>query len=132
MKYLCVVFVAVTCFVLSWCQSSPKPESALPEPAKKCLAQENVDYQYAIDFHSGKIKLEDVSAAFKCFIHCIVEDGGYMKDGQILEENIVKAAENITSVDQVRKIISNCKIVKGGNACEMSFNTYMCISSELK
>ncbi|XP_055908463.1 uncharacterized protein LOC129943204 [Eupeodes corollae] len=155
MKLFVLVFITVNWFVLSWCQptttktsmqaSMPATTQAsmtsaaaaaapatIDDAAKKCMAQENIDPQYSKDFESGKIKPESVSTSYKCFIHCVVEARGFMKNGQLLEENIVKAAENIKSVDEVRKIIGNCKIAKAQNPCEESFNKYMCIRSELK
>ncbi|XP_055856034.1 uncharacterized protein LOC129919206 [Episyrphus balteatus] len=133
MKFLLLACVVVSCFILSWSQLVPSPpEAALSDASKNCMVKENVDSEAVFGFKSGKIRPEDVSAVFKCFVRCVVEAKGYMKDGELLEENVVKAAENITSVEQVRKIISNCKVHKGSNVCETSFNIYMCISSELK
>ncbi|KAL5288565.1 Obp56h.2 family protein [Megaselia abdita] len=92
---------------------------------KECADQEKIDAAELEKLRSGS--LDNPSENLKCYSRCLVEKGGFFKDGMFVDEKVKEFFNSSPKKDALLASFEECKKIKGSNDCDTAFKGCTCM-----
>uniref|UniRef100_A0A1I8P702 Odorant binding protein n=1 Tax=Stomoxys calcitrans TaxID=35570 RepID=A0A1I8P702_STOCA len=123
-------YIAFLVAVLAMSLVKADIKSDLKKLQKVCTEQSKATPEELNTYFGKGMQKQDATDAVKCHLKCMMEQNGYLKNGAIDQEYVLKIFEVIPALQDHMKGIAAavevCKNAKGVNACDTAFKITDC------
>lgn len=96
------------------------------EFVKECSDKQKIDAPSAEQLRSGKFN--NPSENVKCFIKCLLDKGGFLKDGKFVDAKVKDFYSKSPKKDAIFTTYDGCKNLKGSSECDTAFMIKQCMT----
>lgn len=92
---------------------------------KECADEEKLDAPTPDQLRSGKFN--NPSDKLKCFVKCLLDKGGFFKDGKFVDDKVQDFYSKSPKNGAILAGYEECKNIKGANECDTAFQVKQCM-----
>ncbi|XP_037952524.1 general odorant-binding protein 56h-like [Teleopsis dalmanni] len=97
----------------------------------KCMEETKISRDELKAFYANGSKSADAKDNIKCYMKCMMEKMGHLKNGVFDDASAARSLKNWPQLKdhqaEVDEAIQDCKKEKGANDCETAFKITMCL-----